>query len=135
MLKMTKSPIAMGARLVMPVALLLAVAHAGAQDLRRGEKLYIECRACHTLEPGVNTVGPSLAGIVGRKAAADDGYRYSPAMKRSGLTWNATVLGAFIADPQGVVPGNRMPYSGMPNGQDIADLVAYIVKAGGAGSR
>ncbi|MDB5881853.1 MAG: cytochrome c family protein [Ramlibacter sp.] len=114
------------------LALLFASAQAGAQNIQRGEKLFIECRSCHAMQPGVNGVGPSLAGIIGRKAASDGSFRYSPAMKRSGLTWDQVTLGAFIADSQGVVPGNRMPYAGMSDGKDIADLVAWMAKAGGA---
>jgi cytochrome c len=116
---------------LLPLA-LLAAAPAGAQNVQRGEKLFTDCRACHTVQPGVNNVGPSLSGVMGRKAGAGEDFRYSPAMKRSGLTWDATTLGAFIADPQGVVPGNRMPYAGMPDAKDVADLVAYLAKAGAA---
>jgi cytochrome c2 len=117
---------------LLSMTLLLAGTQAGAQDLQRGEKLFTDCRACHAVQAGVNTVGPSLAGIVGRKAAANEDFRYSPAMKRSGITWDKATLAAFIADPQTVVPGNRMPYAGMPNGKDIADLVAWLAKAGAA---
>jgi cytochrome c len=117
---------------LLPLALLVSVAPAAAQDVQRGEKLFTDCRACHTVQAGVNNVGPSLAGLIGRKAGAGDDFRYSPAMKRSGLTWDATTLGAFIANPQGVVPGNRMPYAGMPDAKDVADLVAYLAKAGAA---
>jgi cytochrome c len=117
---------------LLPLALLVSVAPAAAQNVQRGEKLFTDCRACHTMQSGVNNVGPSLAGVIGRKAAAGDDFRYSPAMKRSGLTWDATTLGAFIANPQGVVPGNRMPYAGMPDAKDVADLVAYLAKAGAA---
>lgn len=119
-------------RLLLPVVLLCAGAQAPAQDLQRGEKLFTDCRACHAVQAGVNNVGPSLAGIMGRKAASADDFRYSPAMKRSGLTWDSSTLAAFIADPQGVVPGNRMPYAGMPDGKDVADLVAWLAKAAGA---
>jgi cytochrome c len=117
---------------LLPLALVLAATPAGAQDVQRGEKLFTDCRACHTVQPGVNNVGPSLAGILGRKAGAGDDFRYSPAMKRSGITWDAAALGAFIKDPQGVVPGNRMPYAGMPDDKDVADLLAWLARAGAA---
>src|SRR4051812_19472939 len=113
----------------LPLGLLVATAPAAAQDAQRGEKLFTDCRACHTVQPGVNNVGPSLAGILGRKAATGDDFRYSPAMKRSGIPWDAAALGAFIKDPQGVVPGNRMPYAGMPDDKDVADLLAWLAKA------
>ena len=117
--------------LLASIALLLAGTQAAAQDVQRGEKLFTDCRSCHAVQAGVNNVGPSLAGIVGRKAASAEDFRYSPAMKRSGITWDSATLAAFIADPQAVVPGNRMPYAGMPDAKDIADLIAYLAKAGG----
>jgi cytochrome c len=100
-----------------------------AADAGRGEQLFVECASCHTLEKGVHNVGPSLSGVFQRKAGAFDDYRYSPAMKRSNITWTAEELDKFIADPQMIVPANRMPYAGMTNATDRADLIAYLQKA------
>lgn len=98
-----------------------------AQDAKRGQKLFEECAACHSPERGAtNTVGPSLYGVAGRKAGEGADFRYSPAMKRSGITWSADSINNFIADPQKAVPGNRMPYSGLPDAKDRADLIAYL---------
>ena len=98
-----------------------------AQDATRGQKLFDECAACHSPDPAAkDTVGPALHGVIGRKAGDGAEFRYSPAMKRSGITWNADTLNNFIADPQKIVPGNRMPYSGLPAAKDRADLVAYL---------
>jgi cytochrome c len=110
------------------IALATATAHA--QDAARGEKLYAECAACHPIEPGVHGVGPTLHDIIGRKAGGYDDYRYSPALKRSGLTWTVEALDTFIADPQASVPGNRMPYDGLHDARERADLIAYLQKAG-----
>jgi len=107
----------------------LAASAAHAQDARRGQKLFGECAACHSLEPNANAVGPDLHGIFGRAAAAGNEFRYSPALKRSGITWTAQTLDAFIADPQAVVPGNRMPFSGMPDAGERADLIRYLQQA------
>ena len=98
-------------------------------DAARGERRFGECVACHTVERGVSGVGPSLHGIFGRKAGELADYRYSPALKRSGITWTAQTLDLFIADPQKVVPDNRMPYAGMTDVADRADLLAYLYKA------
>lgn len=106
-----------------------AVAPSVAADTARGELLFVECASCHTLEKGVHNVGPSLAGLFQRKAGAFDDFRYSPAMKRANITWTAEELDKFIADPQMVVPANRMPYAGMTNATDRADLIAYLQKA------
>jgi cytochrome c len=98
-------------------------------DPARGEKRFEECATCHTLQQGVNNVGPSLHGLLGRKAGEIADFRYSPAMKRSGITWTPQTLDTFIADPQKEVPGNRMPFAGMPDAADRADLIAYLAKA------
>jgi cytochrome c len=98
-------------------------------DAARGEKRFDECVTCHSLREGVNGVGPSLHGLLGRKAGSLDDFRYSPAMKRSGLTWTPQELATFIADPQKAVPNNRMPFAGMPEAADRDDLIAYLEKA------
>jgi cytochrome c2 len=97
-------------------------------DPARGEKRFEDCVACHTTERGVNNVGPSLFGVFDRKAGELADFRYSPALKRSGITWTPQSLDAFIADPQHAVPANRMPYAGMPDAGDRADLIAYLRK-------
>ncbi len=97
-------------------------------DAQRGKKLYEECVACHAPERGAAAgVGPSLFGVIGRKAGDTADFRYSPAMKRSGVVWNERELDAYIADPQKKIPANRMPYSGMPEARDRADLIAYLI--------
>jgi cytochrome c2 len=118
-------------RLIGALALLLAAAGAARTDgdAARGEKRFEECATCHSTQAGVNGVGPSLHDVFGRKAAALDDYRYSPAMKRSGITWTPQTLATFIADPQKAVPNNRMPFAGMPDAAERADLVAYLEKA------
>ena len=106
---------------------VLAVGPARADgDPKRGEKIFEECRACHSVERGVNGVGPGLHGIFGRRAGAPEDFRYSPALKRSGITWTPQTIAAYVADPQKTVPANRMPYSGIPDARDRADLIAYM---------
>ena len=97
-------------------------------DAARGEKKFEECHACHALERDKESVGPSLFGVFGRKAGEGADFRYSPAMKRSGITWTPQTVDAFVADPQATVAANRMPYAGMPDGGDRADLVAFLQK-------
>jgi cytochrome c len=115
------------------VCTLILVAAAGAAradgDATRGEKKFEECATCHSLMEGQNGVGPSLHGLFGRKAADIPNFRYSAPMKRSNITWTAKILDEFIADPQQVVVGNRMPYSGLPDPGDRADLIAYLERA------
>ena len=110
-------------------ALLAATGTAHAQgDAARGERLFEQCHACHSVERGANDVGPTLFGVFARKAGELADFRYSPALKRSGITWTAQTLDEFLADPQMKVPGNRMPYSGMPDGRERGDLIAYLQK-------
>jgi cytochrome c len=120
----------MRALLIGAIALVAATSASRADgDAARGEKRFEECATCHTLERGVNNVGPSLNGVLARKAGEIAEFRYSPALKRSGITWTPQTLDNFIADPQKAVPGNRMPFAGMPDAADRADLIAYLQKA------
>jgi cytochrome c len=115
------------------LALLFASALVGAAradgNAARGEGLFKECAACHKLEAGASDVGPILHGVFSRKAGELADFRFSPAMKRSGVVWTAETLDKYIADPQALIPANRMPYSGMSNATDRADLIAYLQKA------
>jgi cytochrome c len=110
------------------VAATCGVAHADG-DAARGEKRFEDCASCHSVASGQNGVGPSLHGIFGRKAASLDDFRYSPAMRKSGITWTPQTLDSFIADPQKLVSANRMPYAGLVDAADRADLIAYLEKA------
>jgi len=110
------------------LTLLLTAAARADGDAARGEARFQDCAACHTLEAGSNNVGPSLHGIFERKAGALVDFRYSPAMKRSGIAWTPETLDKFITDPQAMVPANRMPYAGMASATDRADLIAYLQK-------
>jgi cytochrome c len=98
-------------------------------DAAKGEKRYEDCASCHSTKKGENGVGPSLNGVFDRKAGEIADFRYSPAMKRSAIVWTAKALDDFLADPQKVVPANRMPYAGMPDAAERADLIAYLQRA------
>jgi cytochrome c len=114
-------------------ALLITLLAAGVAradgDAARGQAKFGDCAACHKLEAGANNVGPSLHGIFTRKAGEIADFRYSPAMKRSGISWTPETLDKFISDPQALVPGNRMPYAGIASASDRADLIAYLESA------
>lgn len=111
-------------------ALMLAAGPALADgDAAAGEKLFVKCKTCHTLEAGKNKVGPSLAGLMGRAAASLADFNYSDAMKASGLTWDETTLNEYLADPKGKIPGNKMVFPGMKKDEDRANLIAYLKTA------
>jgi cytochrome c2 len=111
------------------MTLLVAGAVRADGDVARGEARFQDCAACHKLDAGANNVGPSLHGIFARKAGELADFHYSPAMKRSGIVWTPETLEQFIADPQGMVPGNRMPFAGLASAGDRADLIAYLTRA------
>ncbi len=95
-------------------------------DAVAGRQVFKKCQACHSLEPGKNILGPSLAGIVGRKSAAEPNFTYSPAMKQASLTWDGATLDAYLMDPQKIVSGNRMPFPGLKTDQDRKDVIAFL---------
>jgi cytochrome c len=104
---------------------------AGAQDA--GELIFNNtCRTCHTVKEGDNRLGPSLAGVVGRKAGSLPGYPYSDAMKKSGVTWDEATLERFIENPDAVVRGNGMkPFTGVASVDDRSKIIAYLKAQGG----
>src|SRR5258707_15620932 len=67
-----------------------------------------QCAACHPVQAGQNKIGPSMAGIVGKKAASVPGFEYSDAMKAANITWTDDALSKYLADPKGVVPNGKM---------------------------
>ncbi|TWJ06783.1 MULTISPECIES: cytochrome c family protein [Altererythrobacter] len=95
-------------------------------DAAAGEKVFIQCQACHVLDEGVNRVGPSLAGIVGRTAGSVEGFNYTDANANSGITWTPEKMFQYLENPQRVIPGTRMAFAGLKDGQDRADIIAYL---------
>ncbi len=91
-----------------------------------GEKVFVQCKTCHVTDPGVNRVGPSLAGLVGRAAGTVAGFNYSAANKNSGITWTKEKLYQYLEKPARVVPGTKMAFAGLAKGQDRADVIAYL---------
>ncbi|MGF7147380.1 cytochrome c [Sphingomonas zeicaulis] len=98
-------------------------------DAKAGERSFLQCKICHTIEADQNRIGPSLYGIIGRKAATVPGFAYSPAMKNSGIIWSEEELFRFIGDTRGTVPGTKMAFAGMRNAQTRADVIAYLKSA------
>jgi nitrite reductase (NO-forming) len=98
-----------------------------------GRLVFRKCQVCHSLEPGKNILGPSLGGIIGRKAGAEPGYSYSPALKQADIVWDTKTLDSYLADPQKMVPGNKMPFPGLKTEHDRADVIAFVAApTGGA---
>ncbi|MEO6875228.1 MAG: c-type cytochrome [Opitutaceae bacterium] len=94
-------------------------------DPVNGAKIFALCAACH--EPGkAPQSGPELRGVIGRRSATVPGFRYSRAMRRANLTWDESTLDAYLADPQAVVPGNTMPFPGLPVAEERRELIHYL---------
>jgi nitrite reductase (NO-forming) len=95
-------------------------------DAVAGRQVFKKCQACHSLDAGKTILGPSLAGIVGRKSGAEPDFNYSPALKQAALTWDAATLDSYLMDPQKTVPGNRMPFPGLKTDHDRKDVIAFL---------
>jgi cytochrome c len=96
-------------------------------DVKAGEAVFKRsCAVCHAAEAGKNKAGPSLAGVIGRKAGAVEGFKYSDAMKNSGLTWSSDTLDKYLADPKAFMPGNRMVYPGLKKQADRKAVIDYL---------
>jgi cytochrome c len=121
--------------LVIAAALGIAVAASGpaaAADVEAGEKVFKKCKACHTIEAGgKNKIGPNLAGIFGRGAALIEGYKYSKAMRESGITWDDASMAEWLTSPRAMVKGNKMAFPGLRKEEDVANVIAYMKEAGG----
>lgn len=100
-----------------------------AADLKRGKLLFIQCRACHDLQPeAAPKVGPNLNGIIGRKSASVEDFAYSPALAKANIVFDKATLERWIEKPSAVVPGNAMAFAGVPSAEDRAALIKYIEK-------
>jgi cytochrome c len=100
-----------------------------AQSPSVGERSFVMCKSCHTLEKGGrNGIGPNLNGLFGRTAGTAPGYRYSAAMKKSGVVWDEKTLDQFLAAPTKMIPGTRMPIS-VSDPAKRAALIDYLKSA------
>lgn len=96
-----------------------------AGDQAIGQQLFTRCAACHSTVPGENKVGPSLAGVFGRKSGSETGFSYSAALKAANITWDEHTLDQFLANPAAMVPGTKMVVS-IPNETERQNVIAYL---------
>ena len=97
-------------------------------NLDRGRKLYLQCRACHSLKQNEShKVGPNLFGIFNQRAGTQEDFTYSPSLVSSNLVWDQDNLDRWLEAPYELVPGNKMVFSGMNKSLDRTDLIAYLI--------
>ncbi len=119
-------------RVLLPAAVLalLAAPAAQAQDVAAGQRVFNQCRACHSIDAnGRNGVGPNLHGIVGQPAGQRQGFRYSANLRtlaEGGLTWDEATLRRYLTNPKDVVPQGSMAFAGIRQEQQLNDLIAYL---------
>lgn len=109
---------------------ILLVAHTAtvsADDVAKGKKVAKKCIACHTMkEGGKHKLGPNLYDILGKPAGVVEGYKYSDALKNSGIVWDAETFSDFVANPKKVVPGTKMSFRGVNKPTQRVELLAYF---------
>jgi cytochrome c len=110
--------------LILVTAWITPLAAAWAQDGERGREVFAACAPCHILDK--NSIGPRLAGVIGRVSGSVEGFRYSRAMNNAGIVWEAKTLDSYLSEPQKVVPGNVMPFSRIGDAQKRPDIIAYL---------
>jgi cytochrome c len=93
-------------------------------DAAKGEAVFLQCKTCH--DPVVNKIGPHLDGVVGRHSGSVADFNYSAANKNSGITWTPDKLFQYLENPQRVIPGTKMAFTGVSDPQKRADLIKYL---------
>ncbi len=125
---MSREPTLRHALLAALAVSFAAAGSAGAQDAAAGATVFQNfCSACHSVDkPARNKMGPSLLGVVGRKAGAVAGFNYSSAMKAYGKPWTAANLDVYLTAPSKAVPGTNMTFAGVKDAAKRASLIAYL---------
>ncbi len=99
-------------------------------DTAAGEKMFKKCKVCHGFDPGKKKIGPHLKGVVGRKAGAVEGYKYSKVMAASDVIWDEANLDAFLKKPKAFMKGTKMSFAGLKKEDQRTDLIAYLKAQG-----
>jgi cytochrome c len=112
---------------VLAIAIMLAPPPARAADVEAGKTIFeATCHNCHSLNIGVNKVGPSLWHVVGRQSGTVEGYAYSDALKSLHTEWTTEALDAYLSNPRADVHGAQMYFKGLAEPADRANIIAYL---------
>jgi len=99
-------------------------------DVKKGSKVFKKCKVCHTVkEGGKKKVGPNLYGLFGRTSGTSEGFKYSDAMKEAAIVWDEATLDAYLKDPKGYIPKNKMAFKGVKKEKQRVNLLAYLKEA------
>lgn len=110
-------------------AMVATEAQAQEGDAAAGATVFNRCKACHVVEDAKNKVGPSLMGVVGRKAGTHEGFKYSQAMVEAGeggLVWDEATIAEYLKDPKGFIKGNKMAFPGLKKDDEVANVIGYL---------
>jgi cytochrome c len=105
--------------------LMLVRAMPGVGQEKTGQTPFDQCAACHSID-GTNGTGPTLKGVFGRQSGAVPGFRYSRAMRGAAITWDDKTLDQYLSNPQELVAGNIMPFSGIPDPKERAEIIKFL---------
>ncbi len=124
-----------GRILTAAIALAFAAALGGGTafaegDAAKGKKVFKKCKTCHTFDPDKKKIGPHLKGIIGRKSASVEGYKYSKAMKAADVTWDEGTLDEYLKKPKAFIKGTKMTFAGLKKESQRQDVIAYLKEAG-----
>ena len=112
------------------ILIILTVSIAYAADSVKGQKVFKKCVACHSLQEGKNKMGPTLYNLLGRKAGSVEGYKYSKAMKNSGVVWDEESLDKFLTKPRKFIPKTKMSFRGIKKKSLRDDLISFFKNNG-----
>lgn len=115
------------AAVVLAAAMALASGSAmAAGDAKKGKKVFNKCKACHAIKAGKKKVGPTLFAIAGKKSGGMKGYKYSKALKASGVTWDDASLDKYLTKPKKFIPKGKMTFNGLKKKKDRDNVIAYL---------
>jgi len=109
--------------------MLLSTTAVAAGDVAKGKRVFNKCKACHVVHKEKNRIGPHLVELFGRKAGTVEKFKYSKAMKNSGIIWDEKTLDAYLKKPRSFMKGTRMPFAGLKKDKDRENIIAYLKEA------
>lgn len=119
----------LGEQVVLPTRDYLQLPRYANANRELGERLVMQCRACHSFQRGGPTlIGPNLHGFFGRRAGSGGGYAYSPVLREADFIWTPEALDAWLAQPAAFLPGNRMVYAGLSEQADRDAAIAALLR-------